>query len=52
MYDISGRLIRTLTTDNLSLGSDLSPGVYFLKVVDPGAGGAKGYKLIKIVKLK
>ncbi|MCK4252601.1 T9SS type A sorting domain-containing protein, partial [candidate division WOR-3 bacterium] len=52
VYDISGRLIRTLTTNNLSFGTDLSPGVYFLKVVDPEAGGAKDYKLIKIVKLK
>ncbi len=52
VYDISGRLIRTLTTNNLSLGTDLLPGVYFLKVVNPEAGGVKGYKLIKIVKLK
>jgi Tol biopolymer transport system component len=51
VYDISGRLIKTLTTNNISLGADLSPGVYFLKVVNPGAGMVKDHKLIKIVKL-
>jgi Tol biopolymer transport system component len=51
VYDLSGRLIRTIATNNSSFGTDLSPGVYFLKVVDTEAGMSSGYELIKIVKL-
>ncbi len=46
IYDLSGRLVKSfpLTTNHLSLGTDLQPGIYFLK--------ANGYKPVKVVKLK
>ncbi len=46
IYDLSGRLVRTfsLTTNHSSLITDLSSGIYFLKV--------KGYKPVKVVKLR
>ncbi len=46
IYDLSGRLAKSisLTTDHLSVGSDLTPNIYFLKV--------KGYESVKIVKLR
>jgi len=46
IYDMSGRLVKSIrfNTEQLSLGNDLKPGVYFIKVV--------GYKPVKVVKLK
>ncbi len=46
IYDLSGRLVKAvpLTTNHLSLGTDLKSGIYFLKI--------KGYKSVKVVKLK
>jgi hypothetical protein len=34
VYDVSGRLVKSilLNTSQLTLGADLSPGIYFLKV--------------------
>lgn len=45
IYDSSGRLIKTilLSTDHLSLGSDLPPGIYFLKLNGKLAG-----KVVKV----
>lgn len=45
IYDVSGRLVRSvpLTTNHLTLGTDLSPGVYFLK--------ADGFDVGKVVKI-
>ena len=46
IYDVGGRLVKAvpLTTNPLSLGTDLKMGVYFLK--------ADGYKPVKVVKVK
>lgn len=46
IYDISGRLLKSvpLTTNHLSLGTDLLPGVYFLK--------ADGKYVGKVVKVR
>jgi len=46
VYDTSGRLVKlvSLTTNSLSLGSDLSPGICFLK--------ADGKYVGKVVKVK
>jgi hypothetical protein len=46
IYNISGRLVKSvpLTTNHLSLGTDLSPGIYFLKV--------NGKYVKKIVKIR
>ena len=46
IYDVSGRLVKSvpLTTNHLSLGTDLSPGIYFLK--------ANGKNIGKVVKVR
>jgi len=46
IYDVSGRLVKSvpLTTNHLSLGADLSPGIYFLK--------ADGKTVGKVVKVR
>jgi len=46
VYDISGRLVKSvpLTTNHLSLGTDLNPGIYFLKLSGKPAG--------KVVKMR
>ncbi|TES94445.1 MAG: T9SS type A sorting domain-containing protein [Candidatus Cloacimonadota bacterium] len=46
IYDVSGRLIKSvpLTTNHLSLGADLLPGIYFLK--------ADGKYVRKVVKVR
>ncbi len=46
IYDVSGRLVKsvTLTTNHLSLGTDLKPGIYFLK--------ANGKNIGKVVKVR
>ena len=45
IYDTSGRLVKSLplTTNHLSLGADLIPGIYFLKLNDKPAG-----KVVKV----
>ena len=52
VYDLSGRHVRTLTAGNSSFGADLSPGVYFLSVVDAGGVVSEGRELMKVVKLE
>ncbi len=46
IYDVGGRLVKSfpLTTNQLSLGTDICSGVYFLKV--------DGFKPVKVVKLR
>ncbi len=46
IYDVSGRLVKSvpLTTNHLSLGTDLNPGIYFLK--------SKGRYVGKVVKVR
>jgi len=46
VYDVSGRLVKSvpLTTNHLSLGTDLKPGIYFLKL--------NGKPVGKVVKVK
>ncbi|TES92186.1 MAG: T9SS type A sorting domain-containing protein [Candidatus Cloacimonadota bacterium] len=46
VYDVSGRLVKSvpLTTNHLSLGTDLSPGIYFLKL--------NGKPVGKVVKVR
>ncbi len=45
IYDMSGRLVKSLplTTNRLSLGTDLKPGIYFLKVDGKSIG-----KVVKV----
>ena len=42
IYDLSGRLVKT--TKGNTIGKNLTPGIYFLKV--------KGYKPVKVIKLR
>ncbi len=46
VYDVSGRLVKSvpLITNHLTIGTDLSPGVYFLK--------ADGFDVGKVIKLR
>ncbi|TES94241.1 MAG: T9SS type A sorting domain-containing protein, partial [Candidatus Cloacimonadota bacterium] len=47
IYDVSGRLVKSvpLTTNSLSFGTDLQPGIYFLKVDGVNIG-----KVVKVGK--
>jgi len=50
IYDVSGRLVKSvpLTTNHLSLGTDLKGGIYFLKIENLNSKKVFSRKLIKI----
>jgi len=64
IYDLTGRLVRTLNTDFSCLAHDVlwggkehngkkvQAGIYFLKISYKKAGGIKTCNLLKIVKMR
>ncbi|TES91008.1 MAG: T9SS type A sorting domain-containing protein [Candidatus Cloacimonadota bacterium] len=50
IYDVSGRLVKSvpLTTNHLSLGTDLKGGIYFLRIENLNSKEVLSRKLIKI----
>jgi hypothetical protein len=55
IYDLSGRLIQQLpfsSSQTVSVGKELGPGVYFLRISDPAISGSERSSPVKVVKLK
>jgi len=52
IYNISGRLVKSFHLSNKTFGSELEPGIYFLRLLDHNGITVSEFKPFKLIKLQ